>query len=235
MGNPVTLQTLITRVRQRGNLEGATAFITDAEIADCLNSSLANEVYDLLRLNVGEQYYRKTVSITTQQGVSSYLSPSDMLSLISIDVWLGGQYPVSAKRYYENQHNMLRAFPFGWNYTYPVYYSILGSGPQGSINFLSAPDAGYQVDINYCPVMTQLVNPNDTFDDVNGWSEIAVLDAATKCLIKSKQLETAEYLEARKEKLVVKVKAMSAYRHSGEPEQVNIIANRPQFGDGWLE
>lgn len=239
MANYVTLQTLTNRVLQRANLEGSLdatnaglKFCTQNEVTDLVNSSLANEVYDLLRESVGDNYFRKTFTFTTTEATTFYTIPSDLLTIISVDVWLGGQYPVCAKRYQEGQRNILRAFPFGWNYTYPVYYQLQGSGPSGGINFLAAPNAGFRIDLNYCPTCPQLVNLTDTWDDINGWSEIAVLDAASKLCIKDGQLDVAQYLDARKGALVAKVRAMGPQRHAGEPEAVNIIENRPNWGDG---
>jgi len=241
----VSLQILTNRVLQRANLEGACdftnasppiKFCSQQEIADLLNSSYENEVYDLLRQNVGDNYFRKLFTFTTNQGQTLYPAPQDLAAIISVDVWLGGQYPVSAKRYQEAQRNMLRAFPFGWNVTYPVYYQLQGSGPNSNINFLSAPNAGFQVDLNYCPTYQPLVNLTDVLDDINGWSELAVLDAASKLLIKDGQLDVAQYLDARKASLIAKVRSMGPQRHAGEPETVNMIENSGRaWGDGFLE
>lgn len=232
MASLVSLSTLIARVRQRANLEGATAFIPDSEITDSLNVALA-EVYDLLRENVGDNYFRKTFTLTTTQSVTLYTLPSDFLSVISVDIWLGGSFPLSGRRYFENQRNLLRAWPFGWDYTRPVFYQVQGSGASSSINFLSAPNAGFRVDINYCPVPTPLVNNTDTWDDINSWAEMAVLDAAVKCCIKDGQLDVANCLDTRKERMRQRIQAMGPQRHAGEPEQVNIIANRTEWSDGW--
>jgi len=240
MASFVSLQTLINRTLQRASKEGSidytnagNKFCTAAEITDLLNSSLATEVYDLLRINVGENYFRRTFTFFTQQGTLNYPLPGDFLSLISVDVWLGGNYPISAKRFYENQRNMLRTVPFGWSAAYPVYYQLQGSGVRASIAFRSAPSAGFKIDLNYCPTCPTLVNLIDQYDDVNGWSEIAVLDAATKLLIKSNELEKAQYLEQRKEKMKLRIAAMGPMRTAGEPETVNVIENRQEPGDGW--
>lgn len=233
MASLVQLQTLITRVRQRANIEGANAFITDAEITDCLNQSYANEVYDLLRQFVGEQYLTRPLPYTflTQPNVSSYPQPADLLSLTGVDIWLGGNAPISGRRYSISERNKYRAFPFGWNYGSPVGYTLQGP----NINFLSVPTAAFQVDLYYVPVFKALVELTDTLDDVNGWSEIAVLDAAIKCLIKEGSLDMANFLEGRKAALVQKVKSAGPNRHANEPEQVNQIAFRSEWGDGWLD
>src|ERR1039458_7576738 len=121
MASYVTAQQLILRDRQRTNLENATTFIPDSEILDCLNGSLANEVYDLLRQSVGDNYYRQKFTFHTSQGVYNYLLPSDLLTDISVDVWFGGQFPYSARRYAEADRNVLRGVPFGWGPAYPLF------------------------------------------------------------------------------------------------------------------
>lgn len=240
MASPVTLQALINRTLQRANLEGAidytnagNKFCTAAEVTDLLNSSIANEVYDLLRQSVGDNYFRQKSTFFTTVNQTLYQAPNDLLAIISVDIWLGGQYPVSGKRYFESQRNLLRAFPYGWNYTYPVFYQLQGSGRNAAINFLSVPNGGYQVDVNYIPTFSPLQNLDDTYDDVNGWSEIAVLDAACKLLLKDGQLDTAQYLEQRKANMVQKIRAMGPQRHAGEPEVVNVLQYRAEWGDGW--
>ena len=245
LASPVSLQTLITRVLQRSNLEGSidytnagNKFCTVAELTDLLNSSYANEVWDLLREFVGDNYCRSVppFTLTTNANQTLYQCPADLLAIISVDVYINGAFAWSARRYYEFERNLLKAVPFGWNTGYPVRYQLQGMGTAQSINFLSIPESSYRVDLNYIKNAPVLVNLTDTLDDVNGWSEIAVLDAASKLLIKDGQLDVAQYLDARKNALVAKVRAMGPQRHAGEPEVVNQLQQNGLWGNGgWLE
>ncbi|HEX7140047.1 MAG TPA: hypothetical protein VF219_19505 [Vicinamibacterales bacterium] len=249
MANIVTLQTLIYRVRQRVNIEyavgGNPKSITDTEIADHLNVSLANDVYDLVRQAVGDQYYRKTYTFLTVNGLSTYDLPGDHLSLVSVDAYLGTQIGDSApklncRRYMEEERNLYSSLQLGWAVGFWVLCSLYGPN---QIRFQPFPTAAYAIGLNYVPTSPQLggsflgqpdsaLRYEDTWDDINGWSELAVLDAASKCALKLKQLDVAAYMDIRKDKLATKIKGLIPQRHAGEPERTHIY-QRTQWGDGW--
>lgn len=214
-----------------------TKFVSQAEVTDLLNVALATEVWDLLLQFVGENYCRSPQPFTlmTVGGTFVYSVPQNMRSIVSVDLWLGGQYPVSARRYSEDMRNALRGYPLGWNAAYPAFYELQGFGSNQSIVFRPTPNLGFQVDINYiqnCPVLSNLT---DIWDDVNGWSELAVLDAAAKLCVKDGQLDVAQYLGAQKERMIQKIRAAGPNRHAGEPERVQIIENRMEWGSGWVD
>lgn len=70
----------------------------------------------------------------------------------------------------------------------------------------TTPVAGIQLNLEYAPPFTDLVNDADTFDGINGWEEFVEIDAAIKCLNKEETdpgtllLEKAEIV-ARIEKM----------------------------------
>lgn len=247
--NPVTLATLITRVRQRYGGEGATQTITDLEISDHLNVSLANELYDLVRQSVGDQYYRRTYQFTTQQSVNSYDLPADFLALVSVDVWLtqptvpgANALKINARRYMEYERNYYQQILLGWSAGASALYTLNAQ----QITFQPTPVSAVYIGINYVPVSPQLgggadptdpskpASPHDTWDDVNGWSEIAVLDAAAKCCLKLGRLDMVQALQLRNQMMAKKIAGLIQLRHEGEPERVN-MPYQPAWGDGWRE
>ena len=236
MANPVSLTTLIARVRARANFGGATGFIPDSEITDHLNMSLAHEVYDNVRQSVGDQYYRKPYTFltnATQPQPDTYPLPGDFLDIISVDAFLGAivnyQAPrINSRRYMESERNVYTFLPLGWSYGGWILYSLEGQ----YIRFQPTPNNAYAVCLNYCPTSPILANPGDTWDDINGWSEIAVLDAAAKCCLKANRLDMVAALDQRKERFKLEIRPLIAMRHAGEPERPN-ITNRAQYGDGW--
>jgi hypothetical protein len=260
--NPVTLQVLLTRTRQRCNIEGNTLGVTDLELTDSLNSSLALEVYDLMRLAVGENYFRKPAPyvFTTGNNVMAYDLPGDFLSLYSIDVYLAGTTPqgswkINARRYTENERNLYQGVPLGWYTGATVLYSMNAS----QIIFQQPALNGWMVALNYVPVApklgagpntttnldpngnpTQPINYGDTWDDVNGWSEIAVLDAARKACLKLNRLDMVAVLSGEKERLKAQVKSLLPLRNAGEPLRPQIFGRATGAGlggwggsDGW--
>lgn len=236
--NPVTLTTLIARVRSRANIGGATLFIPDSEITDHLNGSLAIELYDLVRQSVGDQYYRKTYLFSTnpsQPDPSIYDLPGDFAAIISVDCYLTAQTGASApranaRRYMEEERNLYLNMPIGWSYGELgwILYSLVGN----QIRLQPAPPSAMQVGLNYVPVAPKLVNPGDTWDDLNGWSEVAVLDAASKCCLKMRLADMVQLLDQKRDRLEQKIRALIPLRHAGEPERPHYF-NRRNWGDGW--
>ena len=257
MASPVALGTLITRSKQRLNIEG-DAGITDWEHTDNLNGSLATEVYDLCRQAVAENYFRKPYTFTTGNGVYAYDLPGDFLSLISIDVYLAGTTPngawkINARRYNEEERNINQGVPLGW---YPGAM-VLYSTTDGQITFQQPAISGWTVQLNYVKtapklgggpnmsapllpptpawpqgVPTQPCNYTDTWDDINGWSEIAVLDNARKCALKRNRLDMVQVLAMEKERLKAQVKSLLPLRNAGEPLRPQIFGRSSGWGGG---
>lgn len=252
--NPVTLKTLITRVRQRVGMEGATKSVTDLEITDNLNVSLALHLYDLIRMAVQDNYYRKPYVVSMQPNVAQYDLPSDFLTLTSVDVWLvtptqpgALTYRINARRYMEYERNYYQQILLGWSAGATALYSLTGN----CITMQPTPTQAVTLQLNYVPTSpqigggpntTQNLDPNgnptqpnnytDTWDDVNGWSEVAVLDSAAKVCLKLNRLDMVGILDQRRDALKHDIRSLIALRHAGEPERVQYPQQR-SWGDGW--
>jgi hypothetical protein len=255
VASPVSLGTLITRVRQRIGMEvaagasGTTATITDWEITDCLNVSLSNKLYDVVRQAVGDQYYRKQYIITTVASTQAYDLPGDFLNAISVDVWLQSpstpmttNLKINARRYMEYERNFYQNILLGWSEGCTVLYTLSAQ----QIVFQPTPITSSWIGLNYVPTSPQLGggqspttpgtpnNYTDTWDDINGWAEIAILDAAAKCALKLKQFDTMSACAQMAAAMRQDIQALIQLRHAGEPER----AQFPQavgWGDGWRE
>jgi hypothetical protein len=197
--------------RQRANLEGATAFITDSEIISYINASIA-DWYDLVRLTTFQgQIARSSWLILTTANTSLYALPQNLSSVISVDANISGNsYAISAMPYQEEQRNMFKLLPFvGWSFgaVQSVWYQIQGT----NINFLPTPTAGYNVTVNYVPTAPVLSNPQlDWLNSINGWEEYIVLDVAMKCLVKTGNADMVGVLaqeRSRQEQRILKAAA----------------------------
>jgi hypothetical protein len=259
MASPVTLGELITTCRQRWNGEGDQG-VTDWELTRALNKSLATEVYDLCRQAVAENYYRKPYTFATGNNVSAYDLPGDFLSLISMDIYLAGQtvqgaWKINARRYLESERNIYQGVPLGWYTGAMVYYSTTAN----QITFQQPSITGWNVQVNYVPVAPKLgggpnltgtllppsgeypngtpiapCNYTDTWDDINGWSEIAVLDAARKAAYKKNRLDLAQVLFGEKERLKAQCKSLLPLRNAGEPLRPQVFGRSSGQGmNGW--
>lgn len=235
MPRGVALSTLRTRVQRAADIEGATARFPDAELNDYINESLA-ELYDVIRSAWGEDYYRTTYSFQTGGNVASYDLPSDFLSLISVDVPLGGNLVLTARPYMENERNLYKFFPFGaWTLHQPIWYRLTGatgssgSGPQ-TISFIPTPTGAYNVNVNYVPVPTTLSADGDTFDGVAGWEQYAVLDAAIKCATKNQQWDLSQWLQGQKAAMVERIQKMAPEHDAGQADRVQDVTKN---GETW--
>ena len=215
----ISVGTIATRARQRANLEGATAFLPDAELYDLINISYA-EWYDLVRLTTwGGQYYRSAYSFSTVATTSAYALPADFLNLISVDIAItpNAQQVLTAKPYQEEERNMYRAYPFGWISDRPVYYQLQGP----NINFIPIPQAAFQITLNYCPAAKQLAGDSDSIDSINGWEEWIVLDVAIKMLTKDGQLDIMPALTQQREAQRARIQSAAYRRDRGQAERVH--------------
>lgn len=232
MAYSVNLGTIQARVLQRANLEGAASFVTNAELTDYINASLA-EWWDEVRATTwGGTYARSSFSFSTASGTQAYALPLDFLSMISVDVFVTPGSPViTAVAYQEEQRNIFRNFPinFGWTYASPIYYQIQGP----NVSFIPIPLGAYNVTLNYYPTAPMLNDPDDSFDSVNGWEEFVVLDAAIKCLVKDGQLDMVAALKEDRERQRERIRAMASRRDQQTAEHVHVIANHDFFSWDW--
>jgi hypothetical protein len=227
----VTLATLCERVLQRGNLEGASAFIKPFELVDLVNGSIAEWVDEVRGTTWNGTYSRSSQRIATTNGTQRYALAGDFLSLLSVDISIAGGAPViSARAYQEEQRNAFRSTILGaWGLSNPIYYQVQGT----DISFIPVPQGAYAVTINYVPTSPVLADPSDTIDSINGWEEFIVLDAAIKCLIKAGEAETVPILSQRLEQQRQRIRAMAPRRDHQFAERVHVVENSSSGWDDW--
>lgn len=187
MSNPVQLQTIKLAAQQRADMVGS-AFITDAEWTAMVNAS-CQQLWEKLVEAYGSDYEVQLPFTITTDGINDHFAlPTDFFKLLGVDLQLSpgassssNQGWVSVWRFNFADRN---------KYTLPNLQTFYGrtnlkyrlSG--GNIFFIPLPSANQALRLWYAPMMTPMVNPTDTFDDVNGWSEWAINDAAMKAKIK---------------------------------------------------
>lgn len=228
MARLVTLTKLITRVRQRTDLESQTRRFTDAEITDHINEGIA-ELEDVIRGAFGQEYRRAQATFNTVNGTQLYALPADFLSLLSVDVQFSTNIFLTARPYMENERNAYKFFPIGWLYGQPIWYRLIGA----NISFIPVPQGVFTVFVNYMPTSPVLVNGSDAYDGVAGWEEYAVLDAAMKCLIKDEDTDIMGVLSGQKEKIKQRILDYAPERDAGQPERVKDVYRTDLYGFGW--
>jgi len=212
----ITLAELKTQARQRSDMENSE-FVSDAELTSYVNASLA-ELHDLLIASYNDDYMmEENIFVSTES--LTYDLPADFYKLRGVDVRRGptGQW-ATVKRYNFNRRNEQQN-AYAWNLLGLPYieYRLVGS----QIRFNRTPDAQLQFRIWYHPKATKLVDNADNYDDVNGFAEYVVVDAAIKMM--QKEESDVSVLMAQKEALRQRIMAMAANRDANESASVTDI------------
>ena len=178
-----TLQTLITRVRQRTMMENDQS-VTDAEITDYLNSSLA--FLDSILKQNDDYAITKTSFTITNVSTPYFAVPSDFFKLRLLRI----QVPGSPNLYITMRHFSMREMDFYNNFTVFTpfdlsanicYLSYRPMLPNIYIEPEWAPLGTYQ--LWYTPVYIPLVNTSDNLQaymDTQAWNEYSVCDVCGK-------------------------------------------------------
>lgn len=165
MARSRTLGDMRSDVRLRADLVG-NQFVTDSELNEYINQSLA-ELYDRLVGSRGQEYYAAEQVITTT-GVEAYALPATHYETLYVEL------EDSGTRFRLGSYSMHeRASLIGSsasNPGRPVAFRILA----GNITFLPAPTAGYTIRHWYVPACPRLASDSDSFDGVDGWEEYAI-------------------------------------------------------------
>lgn len=211
----ITLAELKTQARQRSDMENSE-FVSDSELTAYINSSLA-ELHDLLIASYCDDYMM-IEHIFTSDGSLAYDLPDDFYKLRGVDVRRGNGQWATVKRYNFNRRNEQQN-AYAWNLLGLPYIEYRLVGRQ--IRFNRTPDNALSFRIWYHPKLTKLVVDADSYDDINGFAEYVVVDAAIKMM--QKEESDVSVLAAQKEGLRQRIIAMAANRDANEPASVTDI------------
>ncbi len=183
MARTVTLGLLTTRLEQRADIENDQHFGT-TEKTSLINEAITS-LYDELVMAAPPHYYLTIgTPFTTVAGTASYTTalPTDFYKLSRVQVTE------------QNGHQR----------------TLQTMDPDEKM-VLTAPAGGDTVTLEYIPTPTALTTDGSTFDGVNGWEEMVVLEATLK-VYRKKKLDVsqlmAEYADVRE-----RVRRMSERDH----------------------
>ena len=227
MPSAISLATMIGQVQNRANLQNLQTNVAVADIRDFLNECTC-EIYDLLVAARGNEYFRKSCTLTTMANVSSYPLPSDFYELISVDIVLAPNQIIGGQLYNEDERNKFRYFP-GWFYQTPIYFRILGSPQsagavlqQSTINFIPYPNATTAFQLNYIPVFrkwaTDGSEDQNVFDGVNGW-EAGIVWGAVAMALEKLELDSS-FATQKYEETKERLEGMATDRMAGQADRV---------------
>ena len=227
----ITESALVARVRQRADME-ENYFVSDLEVQTYINVGLS-ELHDLLIQTYGQDYYISSKTITTTSGIDTYplndstssydIAATDFYKLRGIDAKLNGNVWSTLIPFNFNERNLNQqgSITNVWGLT-NTRYRLVGE----NLVFTPSPNSAIEVKIWYIPTAQQFnsAGPSTsttTFDDINGYSEYVIIDAAIKCL--QKEESDVQVLLAQKAAMKRRIEVAASNRDAGSPLSVSDV------------
>ena len=211
MARTVTVQDLVTQVRQRADIE-RSQICTDVEIIQYLDKAYS-EFYDLI-VSRFENYYLNSVDLVSS-GSNELTLPADFYKLVGVDEGNGTSERRTLKPFNFNERNK-RGCPN--EYRYQVRGSVLRIlGGTGGV----AP-AGLTFTLWYIPAPVRVTLAAQILDGYAGWEEFCVLDAAATAVIKQ-ELDPSLLINERERKRA-RILQMATDRDAGMPQRVTDVS-----------
>lgn len=218
-------------------------FLTDDEWNFNINQSCFR-LYDLLVTKFGDKYFLAppvqipTATFVVSQGMayvpmpngSLYSAAPALYKLAGVDVSVNpgnGQWFTLPKFNWidRNRYSTLQLSGTVQS-IYGLAYCDFGS----NIWFIPQPQASLYVQLWYVPSMQQLLLDTDMLPfSISGWSELVIVDAAIKALVKEESYEQVSALIGERSGLLERIETTAANRDVGQP---NTVSNtRARCGD----
>lgn len=223
-------------------------FLTTDEWNANINQSIY-ELYDILVTKYGDTFFMAPPYAFTTTGAGAYLLPNGQITLLNTLT----NTPEVAPRIYKLLgvdcgvavgNNAWVTLPrFNWIDRNKFVYPQLTANALGVFNlsycemgdllyFIPRPAAGQFIQLWYIPVMTQLLQDTDMLAfSISGWSELIIVDAAIKALLKEESYEQVAALQNIKNAILERIETTAANRDAGIPNTVSDTRTTTGFGD----
>lgn len=231
-------------------------FITVDE-ANFIVNQCAYELYDLLVLKYGDDYFFSppilysltgALSYPLPDGLTSYINgntglsftPPAMFKLNGVDVNISGGSAgpnaawVPIPRCNWSDRDRYTTFPGqagALNNVYQMAYREMGNQL-----YIFPQNINQTIRVWQVPIMTQLLLDTDMLPfSISGWSEMIMVDGAIKMLLKEESFDQANMMMQRKQQILARIEQIASNRDVGQP---NTVSNtRATMGDpgfqGW--
>lgn len=220
-------------------------FLTTDEWNSNINQSVY-ELYDILVTKFGDDYFMAPPFIFQTTGAEYYTLPDGsanfhslntpgvtapaMYKLIGVDcsASIAGNAWVTLPRFNWIDRNkfvypQLQANAIG---LFNLSYRQMGN----TLQFIPRPAGNQFLQMWYVPIMTQLLQDTDMLSfSISGWSELVILGAAIKALLKEESFDQANALQGLYNTQVERVNTQAANRDVGQP---NTVSNTRGITDG---
>jgi hypothetical protein len=198
-----TLLELRTMVRRRADMQDDGNFISDTEVDEYINDSIA-VLYSLLTDGTNGTLFAKNATVLPKLGDNCYQLPGDFSQLIDISIHTGGTYirsieadPQDYAQYTEELTN-----PTLYTSRYFLQWNV--EQDRFEIYIFPAPNNANDIACRYIPEPPQLSLDSDTLNLPTFWYQWVVFDAAIQCLNKEESDPSA--LMAERDKVEKRVR-----------------------------
>lgn len=221
MADVQTINTLVTRVRQRSDQIGSDTFDDATELKPWIRGSLS-QLYEILCQRAVD-YYTTCRPISLIAGQEAYTLPSDFKQLQDIFVlYAGGQQRQQMRNFGVDEFGALNSPAY---HTAPLRYRLM----RNLIYIQPVPqfDAFNALEMHYVPQYRAPLLDYSPIDEVlpDGWEEWAVLDVLQKMSVKTRLQNMDDILKSKAQQEARLISASSirdgfapvmrdAYRHT---------------------
>lgn len=229
----VTLQQLIDRSRQRAD-QVYSGFVTDSEIINWVNV-YKREYEDLLVRTFGADYSATSATFSATAATENYnlsaLTGGTFYKLQGLDradsASPTGWSDVKAFNFHDRNKIQVPGTVLPVQSNGEVRYRVWGP----SLTLRPVPTGTMTMKLWWTPQTVALSLTTDSFDDVNGWSELIVLDTAIA--IKDKEESDTSVLQNDRQRAVQRITEMAPNRDAGDPQTIADVRNAIDNGLPW--
>lgn len=209
-------------------------FLTDDEWNFNINQS-ANRLYDLLITKYGDNYFAAPYLQFNTDGTalydlpdgSNYSGAQALFKLYGVDVGLNSSsnqwFTLPRYNYIDRNRYSTLQLSGTVQSIYGLAYITMGN----TFEFIPNPTSAQAVRIRYAPILTQMLQDTDMMSfSISGWSQLVIVDAAIKALVKQESFEQAGILIGERSGIIDRIEETAANRDIGQPNTVSNTRSR---------
>lgn len=230
----VTLQQLMDRSRQRAD-QVNSGFVTDSELISWINV-YKREYEDLLVRTFGADYSATSATFSATANTENYnlsaLTGGTFYKLQGLDAADStsptGWRDVKAFNFHDRNKTHMPNTVLPIQANGEIRYRVWGP----NLTLRPVPTGTISMKLWWTPQTVALSVTTDSFDDVNGWSELIVLDTAIA--MKDKEESDTSVLQNDRQRIVQRITEMAPNRDAGDPHTIADVQTQAYNGLPWL-
>jgi hypothetical protein len=214
-------------------MENETEFASSAFVNDLVNQAY-KKLHDELRGAYGNEFWRKSASISVVADTATYALPSDFLTLLLVEYVDTAGYRYALRTFMMGERPYFQDYGTAWPFQGAPLRWRLGrraSTAIQQIEFSPIPTHSMNIEIEYIPVLPQLINDTDLADGTNGWDDFMVWDVVVGLMVRDNSDPSAAMAERENERK--RIQAMASVSAQAEPERVIDVEALTASGYWW--